>query len=304
MAQGFHHRIRCAAITIAGAAWVAAMAAGAAVAGPTLAPGGDPGQLCRSAVSQAEAGSALPPHLLAGIARVESGRRDPATGRFGPWPWSINAEGRDEVFDTKAAAIAFAQRLQARGVRSFDVGCLQVNLMYHPDAFASLEQAFDPLANARYAVGFLTELRQQTGSWETASAWYHSATPEEGIPYRRAVVTAMAAEAASVEQGPVERASLSRSWPAPSWSAASWSGSASAALHSLPGRAGVILLRAGSGGAGMTFPGRGYAGLAAAAAATAPAAGAAAVAGRGLDAYRLRPVAMVAFRMAPPPRFP
>lgn len=302
--------------TLAAAAlWAAS---GPVAAGPMPTPAGDPGQMCRSAVTQAEAGSALPPHLLAGIARVESGRRDPATGRFGPWPWSINAEGRDEVFDTKAQAVAFARALQDRGVRSFDVGCLQVNLMYHPTAFASLEEAFDPLTNARYAVTFLTELRQQTGSWETASAWYHSATPEQGAPYRSAVVTAMAAEAnAPAGQAP---------WPGspsmfgspPTFGALSMAG---AALRSLPARPGVILLRSMPGGGVMTFPGRGYAGLATPGAGFAPsfapsfapnsgvmtaaASGAITVAGRGLDAYRLRPVAVAALRViAPlPPRF-
>ena len=40
---------------------------------------------------------------------------------------------------------------RAQGARSIDVGCMQVNLLHHADAFASLEQAFDPVANARYA---------------------------------------------------------------------------------------------------------------------------------------------------------
>lgn len=294
------------ATLVAAVLWAAA---GLVAAGPALASAGDPGQMCRSAVARAEAGSTLPPHLLAGIARVESGRRDPTTGRFGPWPWSINAEGRDDVFDTKAEAVAFAQALQDRGVRSFDVGCLQVNLMYHPAAFASLEDAFDPLINARYAVTFLSELRRQTGSWETASAWYHSATPEEGVPYRSAVVTAMAAEANT----PVEQASL--------WSPLTVPGSfsmlggaaamAGAVPHSLPARPGIILLRSVSGGAGMTFPARAYASLSTPRAGSIPssavvmtaATSAMAVSGRGLNAYRLRPVAVMAFRMVETPRF-
>ena len=49
--------------------------------------------------------------------------------------------------------------VQAQGVRSIDIGCMQVNLMHHPNAFATLDAAFDPLANALYAARFLTELR-------------------------------------------------------------------------------------------------------------------------------------------------
>jgi hypothetical protein len=133
--------------------------------------------------------------MLAAIGRVESGRVDPGTGHIHPWPWTINAEGHGNFFATKAQAVAFAEQLRARGVQSFDAGCLQVNLMHHPDAFRSLEEAFDPVANARYAVKFLTQLRDKVGSWEIASAWYHSANPLYGEPYREQVVTAMDQEA-------------------------------------------------------------------------------------------------------------
>ena len=100
----------------------------------------------------------MPAHLLAAISRVESGRRDPATGAVHPWPWSVNAEGQGASYDTKAEAVAAVRAMQANGVRSIDVGCGQINLMYHPDAFPSLELAFDPQANAAYAAKFLKEL--------------------------------------------------------------------------------------------------------------------------------------------------
>ena len=43
---------------------------------------------------------------------------------------------------------------------------MQVNLMHHPNAFADLDEAFDPAANARYAVTFLSALYQQTQGLE------------------------------------------------------------------------------------------------------------------------------------------
>ncbi len=132
---------------------------------------------------------------MAAIGRVESGRSDGA-GRVDPWPWSINAEGVDHVFQTKVEAVAAVRALQSEGVRSIDVGCMQVNLMYHPEAFASLDEAFDPGRNADYAARFLTQLHAQTGNWATATAWYHSATPELGAEYRRRVMAALPAEQA------------------------------------------------------------------------------------------------------------
>ncbi|TDG29853.1 lytic transglycosylase domain-containing protein, partial [Paracraurococcus ruber] len=154
----------------------------------------EPGLLCRAAIARAEQERGIPPRLLAAIGRVESGRRDPQTGAMHPWPWVINAEGRGSFFPDKAAAIAAVRALQAQGVRSIDVGCLQINLRHHPDAFASLEEAFDPLANARYGARFLSELQATRGDWMLAAANYHSQTPGFAEPYRARVAAAWLAE--------------------------------------------------------------------------------------------------------------
>ncbi len=155
---------------------------------------GTPGLQCRAAIEAAERQGGIPPHLMAAIGRVESGRRDDATGRVDPWPWSINAAGLDHVYQTKGEAIAAVRAFQTAGVRSIDVGCMQVSLLFHPDAFASLDDAFDPARNAAYAARFLAELRAQTGSWQTATAWYHSATPELGADYQRRVMAVLPEE--------------------------------------------------------------------------------------------------------------
>jgi len=146
------------------------------------------GLLCRSAVAAAERSSGIPAHLLAAISRVESGRRDPVTGAVHPWPWTVNAEGEGHFYDTKAQAVAAVRGMQARGIQSIDVGCGQVNLMHHPDAFPNLDVAFDPQANAAYAARFLKELFAQTGDWNKATGMYHSATPELGADYRQQVL--------------------------------------------------------------------------------------------------------------------
>ena len=84
-----------------------------------------------AAIATPSARPAIPDHLMAAIGRVESGRRGP-DGAVNPWPWSINAEGQDIIYESKAEAIAGVQALQAKGMRSIDVGCMQVNLMYPP----------------------------------------------------------------------------------------------------------------------------------------------------------------------------
>jgi hypothetical protein len=83
--------------------------------------------------------------------------------------------------------VAAVRAMQEIGVRSIDVGCGQINLMYHPDAFPNLELAFDPQANAAYAAQFLNALHARTGDWKTATAMYHSATPALGAEYQQQV---------------------------------------------------------------------------------------------------------------------
>ncbi|MCA3343916.1 MAG: transglycosylase SLT domain-containing protein, partial [Roseomonas sp.] len=168
------------------------------------------GHLCRAAITEAERGANLPRGLLQAIGRVESGRRDPETGHFAPWPWTINAEGEGKYFPTREAAIAHVRQLQARGVRIIDVGCMQVNLHHHPNAFASLEQAFDPLTNARYAARFLTELNGGRADWRQAAGHYHSQTPERAGPYREKVLAAWEQEARNAGDSSAEAMALAR----------------------------------------------------------------------------------------------
>ena len=149
---------------------------------------GEAALLCETAITFAEDAARLPPRLLHAISLTESGRADPATGRLRPWPWTINAEGEGQFFETRQQAVAAVRALQARGVRSIDVGCLQVNLMYHANAFASLEEAFDPRANAAYAARFLTALAVDGQDWARAIAAYHSQTPGLGAAYRTVVM--------------------------------------------------------------------------------------------------------------------
>jgi hypothetical protein len=256
--------------------------------------GGEQGLLCRRAMQQAEIGSGLPQGLLEGIARVESGRIDPVTGRMHPWPWTIDAEGQGSFLPNKEEAIAFTRQLQARGVQSIDVGCLQINLMNHPDAFHNLEEAFDPDANARYAVRFLTQLRAKTGTWDAAAAWYHSASPDLGIPYRQKVVTAMAEEA----RGPYASSEFQHAgWPVVTPSLPGLlAGHARvimlppASSGMLPARANAMVARATLANANLS--GMGWGGAAGGAAISVPRAGASTASGRGLAAYRMQPVAL------------
>ena len=159
------------------------------------------GLLCRRAIAAAERAHGIPAHLLAAIARVESGRRDDASGTFNPWPWTINMDGQGSFYEIQGAAVAAAVSMRPRVTISIDVGCMQISLTHHPDAFASMQQAFDPTSNADYGARFLVQLYQRTHSWPAAVALYHSATPEIGEEYQRLVYAAWPTEQRIAETG-------------------------------------------------------------------------------------------------------
>ena len=145
-------------------------------------------QFCQRATQHAEASRALPKDLLTAISFAESGQWDTEKQEIFAWPWTVTSGGEGHYFPDKQAAIAFVRNLQRQGVRNLEVGCMQVNLHYHPDAFAGLEEAFDPQTNALYAANFLTRLHHVNKSWSEAIQRYHSADPSRGDPYRERVL--------------------------------------------------------------------------------------------------------------------
>jgi hypothetical protein len=148
----------------------------------------DASNLCYTAIRAAEQRYQLPQGLLLAISRVESGRPDPVTHKLEPWPWTIQALGQSLYFESKAPAVQWVKLQRARGVTSIDTGCMQVNLYYHPAAFESIDQAFDPSANADYAARFLLQLHTESGDWARATGLYHSQLADAAEEYRKRVV--------------------------------------------------------------------------------------------------------------------
>lgn len=166
----------------------------AAKATPGAASGESGVASCRQAALAAERRHNIPAGLLAAIARVESGRGTDVRGEISAWPWTINAAGQGSYHDSKQAAIAAVDRLRESGVKSIDVGCMQVNLVHHPEAFDNLEAAFDPATNADYAAQFVIRLFKETRSWSRAVSFYHSRDPERALAYKTKVMSAWTEE--------------------------------------------------------------------------------------------------------------
>lgn len=163
------------------------VAVAAVVSSPANAASTDPliegAKLCTKQLPQIEKKNGIPAHLLSAIAATESGRYHKDLKIRIPWPWTINAAGRGYYFESKQEAMAAVRKLRKQGVQSIDVGCMQVNLHHHPEAFDSLEQAFEPQYNIAYAAAFLRALYEEEKSWKKAAASYHSKTQEKGTQY-------------------------------------------------------------------------------------------------------------------------
>lgn len=150
-------------------------------------PNNSDSKLCVNATGQIERALAIPDGFLSAISRVETGRLN-SSGKLEAWPWTINVEGRGYFYDSKIATINAIHEFQRLGKQSIDVGCMQVNIFHHPDAFSSMEMALDPYNNVRYAGKFLIDMRNQTGSWPRAAAAYHSMIESKGTPYLQHVL--------------------------------------------------------------------------------------------------------------------
>ncbi|WP_114395299.1 lytic transglycosylase domain-containing protein [Oleisolibacter albus] len=144
-------------------------------------PAGGPMTACLAAIRTAEKDHRMPGRLLMAVGVTESGRD--LEGRLTVWPWTVNAEGQGRYFADKQSAIAHVQALRKRGVRSIDVGCMQVNLHWHPRAFPDLETAFDPAANVAYAAAMLKDFHGDLRNWSRSVKFYHSRTPDKGDAY-------------------------------------------------------------------------------------------------------------------------
>jgi len=106
-------------------------------------------------------------------------------GATEPWPWAVNMEGRSLWFDTRSEAMSYVFDHFRTGARSFDVGCFQINYRWHGAKFSSIDQMFDPYANARYAAEFLKSLFDESGDWRIAAGAFHSRTPALADRYIR-----------------------------------------------------------------------------------------------------------------------
>lgn len=149
--------------------------------------------ICREAAIKFEKQYQIKEHLLTTITNVETGRWNEKQKQTLGWPWTINAQGKGHFFQTKAEAVKAVKALQAKGVKSIDVGCMQINLKYHGKKFKSVEEALDPYKNVEYGAKYLTKLYAAKGNdWFKAAMAYHSNVLKRALRYKKKLVVAYA----------------------------------------------------------------------------------------------------------------
>ena len=143
----------------------------------------DDALLCLKEAVRLEKRERIKTNLLSAISLAESGRYFKQYPTGVSWPWTVTAEGKGEYFNSKEEALDAVKKLREKGVENIDVGCMQINLKYHPDAFKSVEDALDPAQNMAYAAGFLKRNYLATKSWGEAATRHHSKNAQKAFKY-------------------------------------------------------------------------------------------------------------------------
>ncbi|AIL65674.1 Transglycosylase SLT domain protein [Rickettsiales bacterium Ac37b] len=158
-------------------------------------------QYCMRYFSFYERINKIPSNLLKAVSLTETGRWHQESNQHVPWPWAVNIGGKSYYYKNKYEAISSVKKFLKEGKKSIDVGCMQINLHYHPAAFKNLEQAFEPKTNIAYAATFLRNNFEKHSNWYNAIAAYHSETNSLGHPYAQKVLSHWQA----IKRTPVKR---------------------------------------------------------------------------------------------------
>ncbi|WP_431064481.1 transglycosylase SLT domain-containing protein [Methylotuvimicrobium sp.] len=118
----------------------------------------------------------IPPGVLYSVALQES-RMRLRSRQIRPWPWTLNVAGVPRRYPTRIAAYKGLTFYLERGIRSIDVGLMQVNWRYHQDKLGTPWQALDPHHNVRTGAKILASEYHETQDWFEAIGRYHSPGP-------------------------------------------------------------------------------------------------------------------------------
>lgn len=96
----------------------------------------------------------VPPEVIWAVARSESN-----LGKLGPWPWTINIHGKGYYFKSQKEMLTFIhKKTKRKRYISIDIGCMQLNTIYHGHKFKNIEEMTNIYKNMLVAAKYLREL--------------------------------------------------------------------------------------------------------------------------------------------------
>ncbi|MBB4953950.1 soluble lytic murein transglycosylase-like protein [Agrobacterium vitis] len=127
-----------------------------------------PKGLCEREISRAAAKYGIPEGILYSVGLTETGRKGSLQ------PYALNVEGLPLFPDSMEEAMRTFLLAKEMGGKLIDIGCMQINYLYHHENFHSLQDMFDPRLNVEYAAKFLATLHDKHETWTMAVARYHA----------------------------------------------------------------------------------------------------------------------------------
>ena len=127
-----------------------------------------PAGQCEREMMRASSKYGVPLGMLYSVGLTETGRRGSLQ------PYAMNVEGKAVFSNSAAEAIQRFEEASRGGARLIDLGCMQINHLYHRENFSSLEGMLNPRTNVEYAARFLRELKARHETWTMAVARYHA----------------------------------------------------------------------------------------------------------------------------------
>ncbi len=168
-----------------------------------------PASLCEDAARYASQSTGVPLSVLRAVALAETGQTKFDKDDYSAWPWTVQSGNKGHWFDNENAAIQFVQSLMAEQRTNIDIGCFQLNMRWHRQAFQNLNDMFSPRNNALYAAQFLQKLYSQTGEWRAAVGRYHSSDGDRAEAYvlrlKRLYEAHLAGQSAPIQLPPTQR---------------------------------------------------------------------------------------------------
>lgn len=123
---------------------------------------------CEPEILRAADRYGVPAGILYAVGLTETGRKGTLQ------PNALNIEGKAVFPKSRAEAIRTVEEARRDGRKLIDLGCMQINVHYHGEHFASIDEMFDPRRNVDYAARFLAQLHGRHETWSMAVARYHA----------------------------------------------------------------------------------------------------------------------------------